>query len=152
MDLGLEDKVVLVAAASEGLGAAIALEFGREGAVVVICSRDKERIEARAEVIRQECGAPVLPIVADVTRPSVYLAWQKGIAWLSVIIGILAITVLPPLLTAVVWWILPEEIKSLISGLVNLGMMMLVMWLLMKMMPVLTTEKEKPKQIKEPAG
>lgn len=68
MNLGLKEKVVLVAAASQGLGAAIALEFAREGAVVTICSRDKERIETRAEAIRQETGADILPIVADVTK------------------------------------------------------------------------------------
>ena len=89
-------------------------------------------------------------VYAGTDSPTVYIAWQKGLAWLPIIIGILAITVLPPLLTAVVWWILPEEIKSLISGLINLGMIMLVMWLVMKMMPALTPEKEKPKQIKEP--
>jgi 3-oxoacyl-[acyl-carrier protein] reductase len=70
MDLDLRDKVVLVAAASQGLGAAIALEFGREGASVIICSRDKERIEARADLIRQDSGTDVLPIAADVTRAS----------------------------------------------------------------------------------
>lgn len=68
MDLGLQDKVVLVAAASQGLGAAVALEFAREGARLVICSRNKERIEARANAIRVETGAAVAPIVADVSK------------------------------------------------------------------------------------
>ena len=68
MDLGLRDHVVVVAAASQGLGAAAALEFAREGAAVVICSRDPARITARAEAIREETGARVLPVVADVTK------------------------------------------------------------------------------------
>jgi 3-oxoacyl-[acyl-carrier protein] reductase len=67
MDLGLNGKVVLVAAASQGLGAAVALEFAREGAAVVICSRNKDRITERASAIRNETGASVLPLVADVT-------------------------------------------------------------------------------------
>jgi 3-oxoacyl-[acyl-carrier protein] reductase len=67
MDLGLKDKTVLVAAASQGLGAAVALEFAREGAAVVICSRNRDRIVGRAAAIGDETGARVLPIVADVT-------------------------------------------------------------------------------------
>lgn len=68
MDLGLRDKVVLVVAASQGLGAAVALEFAREGAGVVICSRNRERITARAKAIEVETGAKVVPVVADVTK------------------------------------------------------------------------------------
>jgi 3-oxoacyl-[acyl-carrier protein] reductase len=70
MDLGLKGKVALVAAASRGLGAAVALEFAREGATVVICSRDKGRITERARAIQDETGASVLPLVADVTAAS----------------------------------------------------------------------------------
>jgi len=100
-----------------------------------------------------DAGIPPWPgetfiVYADTSAPSVYLAWQKGIAWMPVIIGIMALTVLPPLLTAVVWWILPEEIKSLISGLISLGMMMLVMWLMMSVMKPLTAP-EKPKRLEE---
>ncbi len=68
MDLGLKDKVALVAAASKGLGLAVATELAREGAKVVIFSRDASRIQAAAEQIRQETGAEVLPMVADVGR------------------------------------------------------------------------------------
>jgi len=106
--------------------------------------------------LNQACldvGIPPWPgesfvVYADTAEPSIYLAWQKGIAWMPVIIGMLALTVLPPLLTAVVWWILPEEIKSLISGLISLGMMMLVMWLMMSVMKPLTAP-EKPKRLEE---
>ena len=68
MDLGLKDKVALVVAASKGLGLAVAKELAREGAQVVISSRDSSRIQAAAEQIRQETGAAVLPLVADVGR------------------------------------------------------------------------------------
>ena len=88
-------------------------------------------------------------VYSDENSPTVYLAWQKGLAWLPIIIGILATTVLPPLLTAGVWLILPESLKSFISGLVNLGMMALMMFLVVKMMPALTPEKKKPRQIEE---
>ncbi len=69
MDLGLKEQVALVTAASQGLGAAVALKFAEEGARVVICSRDKGRIEQRAAIIREATDADVLPLVADVTRP-----------------------------------------------------------------------------------
>ena len=88
-------------------------------------------------------------VYADESSPTVYLAWQKGLAWLPIIIGLLATTVLPPLLTAGVWLILPDSLKSFISGLVNLGMMALMMFLVVKMMPALTPEKKKPRQIEE---
>jgi len=100
-----------------------------------------------------DAGIPAWPglsyiVYADTSAPSVYLAWQKGIAWMPIIIGILAVTVLPPLLMAVVWWILPEEIKSPISGLINLGMMMLVMWLMMTLVKPLMAP-EKPRRLEE---
>jgi 3-oxoacyl-[acyl-carrier protein] reductase len=68
MDLGLKGKVALVAAASQGLGRAIALELSREGARVAICSRDEARVKAAAEDISRETGGEVLPVRADVTR------------------------------------------------------------------------------------
>ncbi len=68
MDLGLKDKVALVAGASKGLGKAVALGLAHEGARVVIFSRDQTRIENTAEEIRRATGAQVLAITADVTR------------------------------------------------------------------------------------
>jgi len=88
-------------------------------------------------------------VYADKTSPAVYLAWQKGFAWLPIIVGILAITVLPPLLMAGIWLILPDSLKSLISGLVNLGMMALMMFVVVKMIPAPARERKKPKQIEE---
>ncbi|HZT41743.1 MAG TPA: SDR family oxidoreductase [Chthonomonadaceae bacterium] len=68
MDLGLKNKVALVAAASEGLGYASALVLAREGARVALCSRREEASRKAAETIAQQTGAEVLPVVADVTR------------------------------------------------------------------------------------
>ena len=68
MDLGLKEKVALVAAASQGLGKAVALELAREGARVAVCSRSQANIDAAAQDIRDKTGARVLAIEADVSR------------------------------------------------------------------------------------
>ena len=67
MDLGLTNRVALVAAASRGIGYACAYELAREGARVFLCSRDEKRASEAAERIHQETGAPVAGIGADVT-------------------------------------------------------------------------------------
>lgn len=68
MDLGIKDRVALVAAASRGIGYASALELAREGARVFLCSRDEGRASDAAEKIHNETGANVAGIAADVTN------------------------------------------------------------------------------------
>jgi 3-oxoacyl-[acyl-carrier protein] reductase len=67
MDLGLRERVALVAASSRGLGKACALELAREGARVVICGRDSASLESAAAEIRAATGAEVFPLQADLT-------------------------------------------------------------------------------------
>ena len=153
-------KAVLLGQAQdiEDLGTFAPLEEGSaEGALFLMrldfTEQPGEDAIAQLQQAILEAGVEPWPgyeyfVYADADNPAICIIWQKGIAWLPIIIGILAITILPPLLTAIVWWILPEEIKSLISGLINLGMIMLVMWLMMTVMKPLTTP-EKPKQVKE---
>lgn len=68
MDLGLRNRVAIVAAASRGIGFAAALELAREGARVFLCSRDGGRALAAAQKITAETGAEVQAFQADVTR------------------------------------------------------------------------------------
>jgi 3-oxoacyl-[acyl-carrier protein] reductase len=68
MDLGLKGKTALVCGASRGLGYASAWELAREGANLVVCSRDESAIRAAAEKIKSETGAAVLAVAADVSR------------------------------------------------------------------------------------
>jgi 3-oxoacyl-[acyl-carrier protein] reductase len=68
MDLGLSGKGAVVAAASQGLGYAIAHELAAEGARVVICARGEERLRQAAQRIAGDTGANVVPVVADVSK------------------------------------------------------------------------------------
>ena len=68
MELGLTGRTALVTGASYGLGYACAKELSQEGAKVVICSRDKDRIESAATEISSETGNSVTAIAADLTN------------------------------------------------------------------------------------
>ena len=110
---------------------------------------------AQLEQACSDAGVEMWPgynhvVYADATEPQVYLAWQKGLAWMAIIIGLVVASILPPLLGSLVWLVLPQEVKSLITGIVNMGMMMLMMWLITSMMkPLAAPAKEKPKRLKE---
>lgn len=67
MDLGLKDRVAIVAASSQGLGKAVALGLAREGAKLALCARTEATLEAAAEEIRRETGAEVMTAALDVT-------------------------------------------------------------------------------------
>lgn len=68
MDLGLKGRVAIVAAASKGLGRAVAEEMAREGAEVAICARSEANLKQAAETIRKATGRDVMCQVLDVTR------------------------------------------------------------------------------------
>lgn len=67
MDLELKNKVAFVAGASRGLGAATARQLAQEGARVVINSRNAERLNTTADLIRRETGVSVLALPGDVS-------------------------------------------------------------------------------------
>jgi 3-oxoacyl-[acyl-carrier protein] reductase len=67
MDLGLKDRVAIVAASSQGLGKAVATGLAREGARVALCARTASSLEAVADQIRSETGVEVLTRALDVT-------------------------------------------------------------------------------------
>src|ERR1700722_18923779 len=67
MDLGLKGKVAIVAAASKGLGRAVAEEFAKEGCEVAICARTAADVEQAAREIERTNGRAVLCEAMDVT-------------------------------------------------------------------------------------
>ncbi len=67
MDLGLRGKVALVAAASRGLGRAIALELANEGVKLVLCARGAGDLELARDAIVRAAGAEVHTVVADLS-------------------------------------------------------------------------------------
>lgn len=69
MNLGLTAKPVIVFASSAGLGKGIALEFAREGAKVMLCSRRESELQRAADAITAATGNTPHYTVADVTRP-----------------------------------------------------------------------------------
>ena len=68
MDLGLRGKVALVAAASRGLGRAVAEELAAEGATLVLCARGAEALHATRDAIAAASGRTVQAIVADLSQ------------------------------------------------------------------------------------
>jgi 3-oxoacyl-[acyl-carrier protein] reductase len=69
MDLGLKGKTALVAAASKGLGRAVAEELAAEGASLVLCARGESELSEAAVAIEKRSGVPVVAVAADLTKP-----------------------------------------------------------------------------------
>ncbi len=67
IDLGLKGRVAIVAAASKGLGRAVAEELASEGAHVAICARTARTLEDTAASIEKSTGREVLHRALDVT-------------------------------------------------------------------------------------
>jgi len=68
MDLGLKDKGVIVMASSSGLGKAIACEFAREQAKVMLFSPFEDQLEEARADIKDETGYAPEIFVGDITK------------------------------------------------------------------------------------
>lgn len=77
MDLGLKNKVALVAASSKGLGYGIAKALAADGAKVSMCSRTQSEVEAAAANLAQESGTETMGTGCDVTKPADITNWVK---------------------------------------------------------------------------
>lgn len=80
MDLGLTGRVALVAAASSGLGLAVARALAAEGAHVSIAARDPERLARAHEQVDQAGPGRVLSQVVDVRDDAATTEWVRRTA------------------------------------------------------------------------
>ena len=67
MDMGLKNRVALVAASSQGIGRATAEAFAAEGCRVAMCARNPQTLQAAADKIRKDHDAEVMAEAFDVT-------------------------------------------------------------------------------------
>jgi 3-oxoacyl-[acyl-carrier protein] reductase len=80
MDLGLAGKVALVCGASTGIGFAAAEELAANGVTLVICARDRQRLEA-ARALLAPTAKSVLAVPGDVsTAEGVHAVTSQALA------------------------------------------------------------------------
>jgi 3-oxoacyl-[acyl-carrier protein] reductase len=97
MDLDLKGKTVFVAASSRGLGFATAMAAAREGAQVVVGSRDEAAVAEAAEKIRKGSGRTCLGIRLDMREGSSIKRWiEEGTRALGPISALLVNAGGPP--------------------------------------------------------
>ncbi len=78
MDLGLKNRVAMVAAASKGIGKAIAASLVKEDCRVSICARTADLLErAREELQALAPDARVLAVPCDVSRAGDLEQWHR---------------------------------------------------------------------------
>jgi 3-oxoacyl-[acyl-carrier protein] reductase len=70
MNLGIKDRVALVAASSQGIGRATAEAFAAEGCRIAMCARNPQTLQAAAEKIRKQYRVEVLAEAFDVADSS----------------------------------------------------------------------------------
>jgi 3-oxoacyl-[acyl-carrier protein] reductase len=80
MDLGLKNRVALVAASSQGIGRATAEAFAAEGCRVAMCARNPQTLQAAAEKIRKQYNAEVLAQAFDVTDAAAVKSFVAAVA------------------------------------------------------------------------
>jgi 3-oxoacyl-[acyl-carrier protein] reductase len=76
MELGLSGRVAMVAAASKGIGKAVALGLAEEGCRVSICARNPDSLEAARLDLESYIGPnDVFALPADVSNPEDLKRW-----------------------------------------------------------------------------
>ncbi|MEO1103681.1 MAG: SDR family oxidoreductase [Pseudomonadota bacterium] len=74
--MGVENKVILVTGASQGIGKACALTLAKHGAKVVIAARSKEKLDE----VAKDAGGDMLAVPCDATDPASVDALYTAIA------------------------------------------------------------------------
>ena len=68
MELGLKNKVAFVAASSQGLGKAVALELANEGVKLIINGRNQDNLKSTKQEIEKMTGEKVLALAGDLSN------------------------------------------------------------------------------------
>ncbi|WMS42123.1 SDR family oxidoreductase [Acuticoccus sp. MNP-M23] len=74
--MGVENKIILVTGASQGIGKACALKLAKHGAKVVIAARSKDKLDA----VAADAEGDVLAVSCDASDPASVDALYKAIA------------------------------------------------------------------------
>lgn len=80
MDLGLGNKVALVAGGSSGLGLAVAKELAAEGAHVAIGARDPDRLAAAGREVAKAARGQVRTASVDISNYQAARRWADEVA------------------------------------------------------------------------
>jgi 3-oxoacyl-[acyl-carrier protein] reductase len=86
MDLGIRGRFAVVCASSQGLGRACAMELARAGCTVVVNGRDRDALDRTAGEIRDQTGATVIPIAADVECPDGQAALVAAVPQVDILV------------------------------------------------------------------
>jgi 3-oxoacyl-[acyl-carrier protein] reductase len=78
MDLGLKNKVAMVAGASKGLGFAVAKALAQEGALVSIVSRDSAAIATASQRVEKLGAGIAFPFTADIRSAEGIAEWHRA--------------------------------------------------------------------------
>jgi 3-oxoacyl-[acyl-carrier protein] reductase len=80
LDLGLKNKIALVAGGSSGIGLAVAAELAAEGAHVAIGARDPDRLAAAERTIKEVASGRVSASSVDITDTAAAGRWVDEVA------------------------------------------------------------------------
>ncbi len=80
MNLGLKDRVAIVAASSQGIGKATAEAFAAEGCRVAMCARNADGLRAAADQVNSHHGADVYCEAFDVTDSNAVHRFVRAVA------------------------------------------------------------------------
>jgi 3-oxoacyl-[acyl-carrier protein] reductase len=80
MNLGLKDRVALIAASSQGIGLATAEAFAAEGCRIAMCARNLQTLQASANKIRKQHNVDVIAEAFDVTDAAAVSRFVAAVA------------------------------------------------------------------------
>ena len=80
VETGLEGRVAIVAASSQGIGLAAAEAFAAEGCRLAMCARNNQKLDAAAGEIRKKSGAEVFARALDVTDAAAVHDFTEAVA------------------------------------------------------------------------